>query len=153
MTLCTGCHIAVEADLSTAAFSLSGLSFIVASWSVIRRPSARSTFAPSASLLKLSVFSCVGAYRCCCKRSCSKRSKPCVHSLISATRGSLVAVLPIVLVVVSEAAVDEALKVEKRLEVRFEATWHFWSATHHVLTFVFRGVATPDPISIGSENR
>ena len=60
----------------------------VASWSVILLPRARSTLAPRASLLRLSVFSGVGAYRCCCRRFCSRRSKPCPHSLISCMRGS-----------------------------------------------------------------
>ena len=112
-------------DLPIPAFSFIILGLNVASWSVILRPSALSTFAPKASLLRLSVFSGVGWYRCCCRRFCSRRSKPCVHSLISCIRGS-----PfgddeeLVCWVLSEAAREGTpLKVESRLEVRFDETW------------------------------
>ena len=112
----------VVADLPIPAFSLSIFGLNVASWSVILRPKARSTLAPSANLLKLSVFSCVGAYLCCCSCFCSSRCRPCDHSLISAIRGSPAVVVATVWVVASEAAIEGALKVENLFEVRFDAT-------------------------------
>ena len=117
-------HDAVVTDLPMPAFSSINFGLNVASWSVILRPSARSTLAPKASLLRLSVFSGVGWYRCCCRRFCSRRSNPCVHSLISCIRGSLFDDEDaLVCEVLSEAARDGTpLKVEKRLDVRLDAT-------------------------------
>jgi len=54
------CQDAVVSDLPSAGFSLISFGLNVASWSVILRPKALSTFAPSASLLRLSLFSGVG---------------------------------------------------------------------------------------------
>ena len=116
-------HNAVVTDLPIPVFSSSNFGLNVASWSVNLRSSARSTFAPKASLLRLSVFSGVGWYRCCCRRFCSKRSKPCVHSLISCIRGSLLDDDELVCEVLSDAARDGTpLKVENRLDVRLDAT-------------------------------
>ena len=103
-------HDAVVTDLPIPAFSLISFGRNVA-------------LAPKASLLRLSVFSEVGAYRCCCNLFCSRRSNPCVHSLISCIRGSLLVCDALVWVVLSEAASEGTpLKVEKRLELRLEAT-------------------------------
>ena len=118
-----GCQDAVVTDLPSTGFSLTSFGLKVASWSVILRPKALSTFAPSASLLRLSLFSGVGWYRCCCRRLLSRRSKPFVHALISCKRGSLVVDDRLVLMVVSEAARDGTpLYVENRFEVRLEVS-------------------------------
>lgn len=100
-------HEAVVTDLDTPGFSLRMRGLIAASWSVILRSKALSTFAPSASLLRFSLFSGVGWYRCCCKRLLSSRSKPWVHSFISCRRGSAFVVEEVlVLTVFSDAAKD-----------------------------------------------
>ena len=114
---------AVVTDRVTSGFSLMTFGRNVASWSVIRRPSARSTLAPRASLLRLSLFSGVGWYRCCWRRLLSSRSKPVDHSLISWRRGSWLEVEVVVVMVLSEAAMEGTpLYVEKRFEVRLEVT-------------------------------
>ena len=115
-----GCQDAVVTDLPSAGFSLTSFGLNVASWSVILRPNALSTLAPSANLLRLSLFSGVGVYRCCCRRLLSRRSKPFVHALISWRRGSVEDDL-LVLTVVSDAAREGTpLYVENRFEVRLE---------------------------------
>lgn len=53
-------HEAVVTDLLTPGFSLRIRGLMAASWSVILRSNALSTFAPSASLLRFSLFSGVG---------------------------------------------------------------------------------------------
>lgn len=53
-----------------------GLRRMTASWLVMRRPRARSTLAPRASLFRLSVFSDVGTKRWSCSGLFSRRSRP-----------------------------------------------------------------------------
>lgn len=69
-------------------FSLMTFGRKTASWPDMRRASARSSFAPRASLLMLSVFSVLSMYRCCTKRLSSRRSNPSFHDLISCAFGS-----------------------------------------------------------------
>jgi hypothetical protein len=69
-------------------FSLNVFGLKTASWPDMRRPRARSSFAPSASLLMSSVFSLVKAYLCCTRRLSSRRSKPAFHDLMSCALGS-----------------------------------------------------------------
>jgi len=112
-------HLEVVADRSTIGFSLRTLGRRTASWLVILRPSALSTFAPKASLLRLSDFSGLGWYRCCCRRWLFSLSIFFVHSLISCIRGSPFEDE----IVLSEAATEGTpLYVEKRFEARFEET-------------------------------
>lgn len=59
-----------------------------ASCPVILLPSARSSFAPNASLLISSFFSWLTMYRCCWSLLSSRRSNPAFHDLMSWARGS-----------------------------------------------------------------
>ena len=95
-------------------FSLRAGFRITASWLVIRRPRARSTLAPRASLPMLSVFSAVGTKRCCVRGLFSRRSRPSRRLRTSAMRGSPLAMLPF-----DEAIEGAPLTVENRLEARF----------------------------------
>lgn len=90
---------------------------MTASWPVMRRPRARSTFAPRASLFILSVFSAVGTKRCFWRGLFSKRSKPSPRWWISVSLGSPLGKLAAVR---SEGAIEGVpLTVENLLEVRF----------------------------------
>ena len=85
---------------ATAAFSLSRLVFLVsglvfflrmtASWPPRRLSSARSSFAPSASLLKFSLFSLLGTNRCEASFLFSSFSSSSVMTLSSCATGSQV---------------------------------------------------------------
>ena len=89
---------------------------MTASWPVILRPRARSTLAPSASLLRLSVFSVLGTNRCFVRGLFSKRSRPSRRLLYSVTLGSPLGRLPVVR---SEAIEGLPLTVENLFEARF----------------------------------
>ena len=106
----------IQGEVVPSDFSESGLR-ITASWPVILRPRARSTFAPRASLFKLSDFSAVGTNRCLVSGLFSRRSKPSWRWEMSAIRGSPLGRLPFVR---SDAASEGLpLTVENRLEARF----------------------------------
>lgn len=85
MTKRTSAGLAVYA---LSFFSLMTFGRKTASWPDIRRPSARSSFAPRASLLMSSVFSLLSMYRWEARRLSSRRSKPAFHDLISWALGS-----------------------------------------------------------------
>ena len=76
------------ADYARIFFSSKTLGFHIASWLLRRRPRARSSFAPRASLLMSSVFWVLSMYRCEVNRLSSRRSKPAFHDLISCALGS-----------------------------------------------------------------
>lgn len=61
------------------------------------------------------------------------------------------AVVPVVLVVVSEAAMEEALKVEKRLEVRLEVTYSPWSAPSNLRSPALSCISTEGQAYCASE--
>lgn len=107
-----------EEDRSeAAAFSfIAGFARMTASWPVILRPRARSTLAPKASLLRLSVFSVLGINRCFVRGLFSKRSRPSRRLLYSVTLGSPLGRLPVVR---SEAIEGLPLTVENLFEARF----------------------------------
>lgn len=111
-------HKVHEEDCSeAAAFSfIAGFARMTASWPVILRPRARSTLAPRASLLRLSVFSVLGINRCFVRGLFSKRSRPSRRLLYSVTLGSPLGRLPVVR---SEAIEGLPLTVENLFEARF----------------------------------
>lgn len=98
-------------------FSLRDGLRITASWLVIRRPSARSTLAPRASLLRLSDFSVVGTNLCAWRGLFSRRSRPSPRWVMSRVLGSPLGRLPVVRSEVASEGLP--LMVEKRLELRF----------------------------------
>lgn len=77
------CRFAPLLYASSSFFSLSPFGRKTASWPDMRRPSARSSLAPSANLLISSVFWSLRAYRCWTRRLSSRRSKPAFHVLMS----------------------------------------------------------------------
>jgi hypothetical protein len=83
LRLCVHCSVYASIFFSLKAFGLK-----TASWPDMRRDRARSSFAPSASLLMSSVFSLLSAYLCCTRRLSSRRSKPAFHVLMSCDLGS-----------------------------------------------------------------
>jgi len=123
-------HVQGEA-VSASVFSERGLR-MTASWPVILRPKARSTFAPRASLFRLSDFSAVGTNRCWVRGLFSRRSRPSCKWEMSAILGSPLGRL---LFVRSEAASEGLpLMVENRFEFRFcrrldlrrSEEWRMW---------------------------
>lgn len=99
-----------------------------ASCPLMRRPRARSNFAPRANLLMSSLLSLLIMYRCDASRLSSRRSNPAFHDLISCALGSPA---------VDEAAdrcegaiegvrVGVALYVERRVEARFPVDCDFF---------------------------
>lgn len=100
----------IQGEVVPSVFSERGLR-MTASWPVILRPRARSTFAPRASLFRLSDFSAVGTNRCLVSGLFSRRSNPSWRWEMSAIRGSPLGR--------SEASEGLPLTVENRLELRF----------------------------------
>lgn len=108
--------LSVQAEVRPLGFSERGRR-ISASWPVILRSRARSTFAPSASLFRLSDFSALGTNRCSVRGWFFRRSKNALCRLPKySMRGSPLGRLP----VLSEAASEVVLPlvVERRLEFR-----------------------------------
>lgn len=98
-------------------FSLSTGFRITASCPVMRRPRARSTLAPRASLFMLSVFSSVGTKRCFWRGLFSRRSRPSPRWWMSVSLGSPLGRLAAVR---SEGAIEgDPLTEENLLEARF----------------------------------
>lgn len=87
---------------------------MTASWPVMRRPRARSNFAPRASLERSSALRGVGTNRWSCRRLFSSLLRPSVRCLISA--------MPVSVEELDVENDGEAEYVEYRFEVRFEAT-------------------------------
>lgn len=112
-------HVNVHEVVSSAFSFSAGFSRMTASWLVILRPSARSTLAPRASLLRLSDFSALGTNRCFASGLFSRRFSPSRRLLYSVYLGSPLGRLP---VVSSEAIEGLPLTVENRFEARFYST-------------------------------
>lgn len=100
-----------------AVFSSStGCFRMTASCPVMRRPRARSTLAPRASLFILSVFSAVGTKRWLCRGLFSSRSRPSPNWWMADSLGSPLGREPMVRTELTDGL---PLTEEKRLEARF----------------------------------